>query len=90
MKFFAKIEHVFTVAGRGRVIVPFKAPDLGFPLMNDRIQLRGPAGAIDTHVAAIESLNVESGLRRLAILVPEDVANSDISSEMEIWIEPSN
>ncbi|MGA2217484.1 MAG: hypothetical protein ABSG51_05325 [Terracidiphilus sp.] len=93
MEFFSKVENVFTIAGRGCVIVPAKPIEgVGFPVSlrdNDLIQLRGPAGFIDTHIAAIESLNVKPGPRRLAILLPSEIAKSDVSPEMEIWAESS-
>lgn len=85
MEFFAKIEHVFTISGRGCVIVP--AGRL-FPFRlrtNDSIQLRGPSGVVDTRIAAIESLNAGPGPRRAAILLPTEIAKSEVSSVTEIW-----
>jgi hypothetical protein len=89
MKLFAKIEHVFTVSGRGCVIVP---AGLIFPFSlrtNDRIQLRSPGGEIDTRIVAVESLNVKLGPRRVAFLLPAEIAKSDVSSATEIWAQPS-
>jgi hypothetical protein len=89
MKLFAKIEQIFTISGRGCVIVP---AGLVFPFSlraNDSIQLRGPGGVMDTRIAAIESLNVKPGPRRVAFLLPLDIAKSDVSSATEIWAQPS-
>ena len=89
MKLFAKIEHVFTVSGRGCVIVP---AGLIFPFSlhtNDPIQLRSPGGEIDTRIVAVESLNVKLGPRRVAFLLPAEIAKSDVSSATEIWAQPS-
>ena len=90
MEFFSKIESIFTVTGRGCVIVPAIPEGLAFPFTlrtNDPIQLRGPAGAINTHIASISSLNVKPGPRRLAIVLPGEIAKSDVSLEAEIWAE---
>jgi hypothetical protein len=92
MKLFAKIEHVFTVSGRGCVIVPTKPLGTGFPFSlrnNDPIQLRSPSGVIYTHIAAVESLNIKSGPRRVAFLLPVEIAKSDVLPDTEIWGEPS-
>lgn len=89
MKLFAKIEHVFTVTGRGCVIVPL---GLVFPFSlrkNDSIQLRGPGGQIDTYIAGIGSINAKPDPRRVAIILPAEIVKSDVSAEMEIWAEPS-
>jgi hypothetical protein len=90
MEFFAKIENVFTITGRGCVIVPAETLESGFPFSlrnHDAIELRGPAGVTETYVAAIESVNVLPGPRRLAILLPTDVAKADVSREAEVWAE---
>jgi len=88
MKLFAKIEQIFTISGRGCVIVP---AGLVFPFSlrgNDSIQLRGPDCVMDTRIAAVESLHVKPGPRRMAFLLPAEIAKSDVSSATEIWAQP--
>jgi hypothetical protein len=92
MKFFSKIESVFHIPGRGCVLVPAEPVGVEFPFSlreNDAIQLRGLLGVIETHVAAIESLNVELGPPRIAILLPGNFGKEDVSSEAEVWANPS-
>jgi hypothetical protein len=85
MRLLAKVESVFSVPRRGTVIVP---SDLSDRVRNgDEIQLRAADGQIlNTRIASIESMN--SGLekpRRLAFMLPLEIAKHDVVEEMEIW-----
>jgi hypothetical protein len=91
MKLFSKVEEIFTIPTRGCVIVPATPSDPDFrPHKRDSIQLRSPGGeAIDTHIVSIELLKPLAGPCRMAFLLPNEIAKSDIPRDAEIWIESS-
>ena len=91
MTFFSKVGDTFTIPGRGCVIVPATPYDLDFRFHNrDSIQLRSPSGVvIDTHIASIELVKPVAGPCRMAFLLPNEIAKSDIPPETEIWVKHS-
>jgi hypothetical protein len=87
MRLLFKVEDMFDVPGRGCVIVPV-IPDGSDVKVRaaDLIQLRAPDGRVsDTHIASIELLKPQHGNRRMAIMLPRDLAKRDIPVGTEVW-----
>ena len=86
MRLLAKVEAVFTIPGRGTVIVPEGLSDLGVR-NGDPISLRAPDGQTkNTHITAVESLNQGPGKpRRPAFMLPVEVAKQEVAQGTEIW-----
>jgi hypothetical protein len=81
MTFFSKVEEIFTIPGRGCVVVPaVPHPDLDFRL-HDRepIQLHNPDGKVfDTCIIPIEMIMpADKTACRMAFLLPEGIAIAD-------------
>ncbi len=91
MTYFSKVEHAFTVQGRGRVIVPdAPPPDTDFRLhASDEIQLRRPDGEVlDTHIVSIEMvMPVDKSPCRMAFLLPKSVEDAATPMGTEIWLK---
>jgi len=83
--FLSKVEHSFTIPGRGWVVVPFEVTNRVH--IGDAIQLRSPNGdTIDSRIVGIELIKQLSGSCRAAFLLSEDVAPEHSPAETEIWI----
>jgi hypothetical protein len=92
MTFYSKVEDIFTIPGRGCVIVPATPSlDLDFRLhANDPIQLRNPNGEVfDTRIVAIELAKPVKGACRMAFMLPKEIAKSNAPTGTEIWLENS-
>lgn len=83
-----KIEQAFEIPNRGRVIVPTIVDGHDFKIRpQDVIQLRTPEGHIlDTHIVSVEFLKQEVGMCRMGILLPIDVADSDVPKGTDVWL----
>jgi hypothetical protein len=83
----AKVEAVFTITGRGVVIVPaFLSEHRAHS--GESIQLRRADGCVkNTSISSIESLNLGSGKRRPAFMLTRDIAKTDIAEGDEIWVQ---
>jgi hypothetical protein len=89
MVFLSKIELTFTVSTRGCIVVPVALTDPELRVKaGDAIQLRGPSGCLNARIRQIEWLIGQRG-HRFGFLLSEDVDESQISPEAEIWIENS-
>jgi hypothetical protein len=89
LAFLSKIELTFTVRTRGCVIVPIALTDPELQVRaGDAIQLRSHNFSLDTQIKWIEWITGNTG-RRLAFLLPEEVDESQIPPEAEIWVENS-
>ena len=88
MTFLFKIEQAFEISGRGRVIVPTIVEGDDFKIRpQDAIQLRTPEGNIrDTHIVAVEFLKPEVGMCRMGVLLPTDVADTDVPKGTDVWL----
>jgi hypothetical protein len=90
MVFLSKIELTFTVSTRGCIVVPVALTDPKLRVKaGDAIQLRGPSGCVNARIKQIEWLKGHPGLSRYGFLLSEDVNESQISPETEIWVENS-
>jgi translation elongation factor EF-Tu-like GTPase len=86
MKFLGNIEIVFTVQGRGTVIVPIWRSDVKIRV-GDRIRLQSSDGRIrDTKIAGVEMLKPVSEKCRAAFILARDVRKDEIAEGMEIWL----
>jgi hypothetical protein len=91
MVFFSKIESKFTVSSRGCVVVPVALtdnPELRVRA-GDVIQFRSPSGCLDARIKQIEWLTRRPGLSHLGFLLSEEINESQIPLEAEIWVERS-
>ena len=87
MILLAKVEAVFSISGRGVVVIPSFLSEHRLR-SGEPIQLRGSSGkAISTAIFSVESANMGSGMRRPAFLLTRDVAREDIVEGDEIWIQ---
>jgi hypothetical protein len=87
LRLLAKVETVFSVPGRGIVIVPAGLPDLKVR-DGDQVQLRVPNGCTrDTCITAVESMNQGPGKpRRPAFMLPLGIEKHEIVEGTEIWL----
>jgi hypothetical protein len=89
MTLLFKVEAVFDISGRGRVIAPAVPAGADFSIrVNDQVQLRTPDGRVlDTHIASIDFLNPQDGSTcRMAIMLPHDLAKQNIPTGTEVWL----
>lgn len=89
MLFLSKVEHTFTIAGRGCVIVPVAPrPDCDFRLRaRSPIQLRMSDGrVINTYIASLEVLGGPEVKGRMAFLLPDEITKHDVPKGAEIWL----
>jgi hypothetical protein len=88
MTFFTKVQDVFSVSGRGAVLV--LPAEWGTDLrirVGDKIQLRTPGGRIfDTQINGIEFVKRAIGRCVLAIMLPREISPTDIHEQTEIWL----
>jgi len=79
----SRIQDIFTVAGRGCVIVPFA---ITTKVHNgDAVQLRSAEGnVVDARIKGIEMIKMLSGPCRVGLLLSENVAMRDIPLNAEI------
>jgi hypothetical protein len=90
MVFLSNIESKFTVSARGCVVVPVALTDPELRVKaGDAIQLRSPSSCMDARIKQIEWLKTGPGLSRLGFLLPEEIKESQIPPETEIWVEKS-
>jgi hypothetical protein len=90
MRYFSSVEDVFTIAGRGCVVVPVIPSDVSFEIHNgDSIQLRNSSGVVNANIASVELLKPVAGPCRMAFLLSGDISKSDVPSETEIWVKYS-
>jgi len=83
----AKVEAVFTVTGRGVVVVPAFLTEYRAH-SGEPVQLRRADGHVrNTNIFSVESLNLGSGKRRPAFMLASDIAKTDIAEGDEIWIQ---
>ena len=87
MRLLFKVEDVFDITERGCVLAPAVPDGLDFKIRaEDRVQLRTPSGRLlDTHIAAIELLQMQHGPCRMAIMLPRDLTKNDVPVGTEIW-----
>ena len=87
MTFFARVQDVFEITGRGVVLVLPKAWDRDIRIgVAEKIQLRIPDGrTLDTRIHGIELINTTAGCLA-GILLPLEISRSEISSQTEIWL----
>jgi hypothetical protein len=89
MVFLSKIEVTFTVRTRGCVIVPVALTDPELRVRaGDAIQLRNHNFCLNARVKQIEWITGNQGLR-FGFLLSEEVDESQIPREAEIWVENS-
>jgi translation elongation factor EF-Tu-like GTPase len=80
-----KVETVFSIPGRGTVIVPIWQSDLKVKV-RDVIQLRITNGQIrNTRIIAVELLKTEEG-SRAGFMLPNDVPKNEVAEGAEIWL----
>jgi translation elongation factor EF-Tu-like GTPase len=90
MKFLGTIEIIFTVQGRGTVIVPIWHSDVKIRV-GDRIHLRSSDGRIrDTKIAGVEMLKPVSEKCRASFILAPDVQKAEVTEGMEIWLPDAN
>ena len=87
MILLAKVESIFTITGRGTVIVPAflseRQANQGEP-----IQLRSSDGKTrNTSILSVTSVNLGSGKRRPAFMLDRDTVKQDVAEGDEIWIQ---
>jgi translation elongation factor EF-Tu-like GTPase len=83
----ATIEDIFTITGRGVVVVPALLSECRVR-SGDPIQLRRSDGTVkNTSIFSVESLNLGSGKRRPAFMLAHNIAKEDIAEGDEIWIQ---
>lgn len=92
MRLLFRVEDVFEVPGKGRVIVPLQSDGFDFKIRAaDLVQLRTPDGFVfDTYIASIELLKPQHGNCRMAIMLPRDLAKLDIPIGTEVWLLSHN
>ena len=89
MVFLSKVEHAFTIPGRGCVIVPVALTDTTVH-NGDALQLRSPSGTIrEARILGIELIKQRSGPCRLGFLLSSDIVKEDAPPETEIWLSES-
>jgi selenocysteine-specific translation elongation factor len=89
VKLLGRVEAVFTVAGRGTVIVPLWLSD-SKARNGDAIQLRNANNrSRDTRILAVELLKEQGKGCRVALMLPIDVAKGEIEVGTEIWVDDS-
>jgi translation elongation factor EF-Tu-like GTPase len=88
MTFLFRIEDVFEISGRGCVIVPAIVEGADFKIRpNDAVQLRTPEGrTLNTHIGSVEFLTPEVGMCRMGILLPPEVAETNVPTGTEVWL----
>ena len=80
-----KVESVFSIPGRGTVIVPTWLSDLKVKV-GDAIQLRSSDGQTkSTRTIALEFLKTETG-SRAGFMLGNDVQKDEIADRAEIWL----
>jgi len=85
VKLLAKVEHVFTISGRGVVVLPVWLSDLKIKV-GDHVQLRAPGGQVrNTRIDGVEMAKQVGGCR-VAFILACDVEKEDIVEGMEIWV----
>jgi translation elongation factor EF-Tu-like GTPase len=90
MRFLGNIEIIFTIQGRGTVIVPIWHSDVKVKV-GDRVHLRSSDGRIrDTKIAGVEMLKPVSEKCRAAFILARDVRKGEIAEGMEIWLPDAN
>jgi hypothetical protein len=86
LQLLGKIEAVFSVPGRGTVIVPIWTSELLVRVGNP-IQLRASDGkTIDTRINGVDFIKNQTGPSQMAFMLPLDVDKKEIVDGMEIWI----
>jgi hypothetical protein len=88
MTFFTRVQDVFSVSGRGTVLV---LPDnWGTDLqirVGEKIQLRTPDGRVfDTQINGVEFVKRAAGACVAGIILPREISRSDIPETTEIWL----
>ncbi len=87
MKLLAKVEHAFTVSGRGVVVLPAWLSGMKVKAGNS-IRLRLPDGRTkDTHIVAVELAKKTTGGSRAAFVLARNVVEEDVPSNTEIWVQ---
>jgi hypothetical protein len=88
MTFLSKVEHTWTITGRGCVIEPVALTNPDLVVHNgDAIQLRRPDGqVINTHIVGVELAKQLSGPCRVVFLLSKEVVKEDVPLETEIWV----
>lgn len=86
MPFLFKVEDVFSISGRGCVVVPAIPQGLDFRIRaNDPIELRTPDGRVlSTHIASIEIAKTAKG-SRMVVMLPPDFGKEDVPKGTEVW-----
>lgn len=86
LKLLGTIEAVFSITGRGTVIVPIWVGDVKVRV-GDAIQLRALDGKRrDTRVYGVELIKPQKGSCQAAFILAPDIAKEEIVDGMEIWI----
>jgi hypothetical protein len=84
---FAKVEAVFTITGRGVVVLPTFVTERRAH-SGEPIQLRRADGYVkNTSIFSVESVNLGSGKRRPAFMLTTEIAKTDIAESDEIWLQ---
>jgi translation elongation factor EF-Tu-like GTPase len=83
----AKVESVFTITGRGTVVIPAFLSQHQLH-QGEHIQLRSSAGKIrNSAILSVTSVNLGAGKRRPAFMLTRDIAKQDVAEGDEIWIQ---
>jgi translation elongation factor EF-Tu-like GTPase len=85
VQLLAKVDDVFTISGRGVVVVPIWLSELKIKV-GDSVQLRTPGGQVrNTRIAGVEMAKQVGGCRA-AFMLARDIAKEDVVQGTEIWV----
>jgi len=86
-KFLGTVEAVFSITGRGVVIVPVWLSTHLTVRNGDPVQLRRADGKFkNTRITSVEFLKRAGEGCQCAFMLPTDVAKDEITDGMEIWV----
>ena len=85
MTLLGEVESVFSISGRGTVVVPTLVDDFLLHV-GDQLQIRSSDGRImDGHITGVEFTQHPGKRCRLALLLSKNITRDDISAGAELW-----